>query len=756
VNSRGDDVFGVLLHRLRSTRNLTQEQLAERSGLSVHAVSMLERGARRAPRGSTVELLAAGLRLDEDERRRLWAAARSARSAAPPNGHWHAAQPPQPGIGLPPAPVPLFVGRESELRALHERLLAAGRAAVVGLAGIGKTQLAARYACEWRQEYPDGLFWLRGDQESTLVGDLASLTWRLGLPEREASEHERQVDAVLRWFRAHPRWLVVVDDLEIPVQEACARWLPANLPGRVLVTTRTPVGTARLHLRPLAPELATRFLLERTGRPDRAAARSVVEALGRLPLALEQAAAYLTATGRDLTSYSELLQTRLMELMAEGQPQGYPRPLASALRLSVQKLAEERPASVDLLRLCAFLEPNDIPLELVQASANQLGETLQGLTDALELDRAICALHRYSLAERRGDSLQVHRLVQATVRRSLGARQQRAWTAAAVRLLHAGFPEQPQDRARWRVCARLLPHVHAVSGFAASGPVEAAVLGSVLDRAGAYLRARTDYEAALEFCESALAVRERSVGEGHPDTAVALHQLGHLRMERGQLDLAKALHERALGIRERVLGGDHPRSAETLNSLAWVVRGQGDPAKAEALVRRAISILERRSGAGDPRTAGAISVLGAILRDQGKFREARSALERALAIFDAVPGAPHPDTGRALLHLAALLQAEGDLAAARPLLERALAVQERAMGPLHLHTAWALCDLARVLGAQGELPRALDLGRRATTIFERLMGYEHPWTAGSRALEQALAAAGPAAGFRERAPSPVA
>src|SRR5262245_9233214 len=92
--------------------------------------------------------------------------------------------------------------------------------------------------------------------------------------------------------------------------DALRRWMPPGLPGHLLLTSRTPMWSARLDLQPLSLAVATRFLLERTGRADVAAAGVIAEMVGGLPLALEQAAAYVEASGRDLDGYARLLRTR--------------------------------------------------------------------------------------------------------------------------------------------------------------------------------------------------------------------------------------------------------------------------------------------------------------------------------------------------------------------------------------------------------------------------------------------------------------
>jgi tetratricopeptide (TPR) repeat protein/transcriptional regulator with XRE-family HTH domain len=683
-----DHDFGALLRDFRTTANLTQEDLARRSGLSVHAISMLERGVRRAPRSSTIDFLAAALALDPSQRAMLVTAARQGTVPAPAGLR-------RPHTGIPPDPVANFVGREAELADLRRLLARSGRVAVHGLGGVGKTQLVVRYLHQRRADYPDGTFWIRADRHSSLVGDLAGLGARMGPPGRTQPDQQRQVDAVLAWLRGNPRWLLVFDN----VASATADWLPSGLPGHVLVTSQTPMWPVRLAVGVLPRDVARRFLLDGTGQDDAAAADAVAELLGCLPLALAQAAAYLVRTGRDLAGYAQLLRSRLVELIGEGAPDDYPVPVASTLRLSYDRMAREHPAAAMLLRLCAFLAPEDIPVGLLRTGAAEATRRLRdALADDLEFDRTVTALRRYSLVERRADELRVHRLTQAVVRESLRAGRHDAYLASAIRVLRAGFPDEPGEHPdQWPQCARLLPHVLAVEQLAADGTPEPVALAWLLDRAGRYLRARGQFAQARPLLERALRLRRHGLGGDHPDTAASLNNLGLLLGQQGELTAAGALLEQALEIRERQLGPDDLATAESLNNLASLRREQGDVAAALPLYERALAVRERAGGTDTMRVANTLNNLANLLRDRGDLAAARPLAQRALAICERLAGPDHPYTAYTLSNLGWLLHKEGDPAAARPLLERALDIRNRLLGADHPQTARTVQRLAMVV-----------------------------------------------------------
>jgi tetratricopeptide (TPR) repeat protein len=602
-----------------------------------------------------------------------------------------------------------------------------------GLGGVGKTQLALRYLTQRRRDYPDGCFWLRADRATTLVGDLASLSWRITppLPEREETAQERQVEAVLRWLREHASWLLVLDNLDQPAQDAVRHWLPPGLTGHMIVTSRSRPGGARLGLEPLPLEIAASFLLERTGQADAAAARAIGEALGGLPLALEQAAAYLTENDwHSLADYAQAMRTRMAALLREGKPDDYPLPVASTWDVSFQRLEQEQPEAADLLRLCAFLAPDDIPLSALRTAAGELPDRVREvLEDEVGLDHALAVLRRYSLLERRGDGLRVHRLVQWVVRESLGAAQAVQWLDAAVRLLAAVMPGQVQDPEQWPRCARLLPHAQAVLGLMDDRVVQPEVTAWLLDRIATYLQLRGEYALAIPLFERALAFTELVRGPDDPDTGGILNNLAGLLQDRGRLVEAGRLYERALAISERVLGPDHPNTVLSLGNLASLLIDRRDLAGAGRLYERALAIRERTLGPDHPDTAMSLDNLAGLRREQGELVEAGRLYERALAIRVRLLGADHPDTARSFSNLARLLQTQGDLAAARLLYERALAVDEAVYGPDHPEVASNLNNLASLLQNQGELAEAGRLYERALAIRERVLGPDHPDTA---------------------------
>ncbi len=193
--------------------------------------------------------------------------------------------------------------------------------------------------------------------------------------------------------------------------------------------------------------------------------------LGDLPLALEQAAAYVRETRRSLAWYGDQLEKgHGGKLWAKGKDAE--RTVTATWTLSFERIEAELPAGADLLRLCAFLAPDDIPLDVIRDGAEHLPGPLRGTCgDEIDFEDAVAAVLRYSLARRDGETLAVHRVVQAVTRDRLAEEQKGQWAACAAKILNAALPDWPHnafDADVALVYDRLIPHALAAADHAAS------------------------------------------------------------------------------------------------------------------------------------------------------------------------------------------------------------------------------------------------------------------------------------------------
>jgi hypothetical protein len=322
-----------------------------------------------------------------------------------------------------PARNPNFTGRDPDLDTLA-RALAAGSAVTVhsvrGLGGVGKTQLATEYAHAHASDY-DLVWWVAAEEPASIPDQFTALAVRLGLDP--AADPEALQALVHDRLRDVPGWLLIFDNADRAAD--IGPWLPTGpmppgVPGHVIVTTRRGGFAAMgqvLDLDVIGVQDAVRMLRVRVPGLDHQTGEQIAEELGRLPLALEQAAAWLDRSQMPGEEYLEVLRSRGAELYARGQVSGRPDTIATLWDICVGRITAENPAAVQLLGVCAYLAPEPVPLDLFTVHAHLLPEPLaSAAADRLAFTDAIAVLVDYSLAKRTPAGLQLHRLVQATIR----------------------------------------------------------------------------------------------------------------------------------------------------------------------------------------------------------------------------------------------------------------------------------------------------------------------------------------------------
>jgi len=630
---------------------------------------------------------------------------------------------------------PNFTGREEHLASLKMALSsgkpAAFTQAIHGLGGVGKTQLALEYAYRNVAEY-DVVWWVRSEEPATLAADYANLADALDLPEKEATDQVLIIKAVKQWLEQNLKWLLVFDNAKDRAD--VHDYIPQGKTGHVLITSRNVnwQGTATtLNVRVLERKESIDLLLKRTGYTDRESASVLADALGDLPLALEQAGAYMEANIITVSDYLKMFTVHKNELWDRvGPPMDYPDTVATTWDIAFDEVKQISPSGADLLNLCAFLAPDDIPIELLRVGAKYLPESLVAMaSDPLAFDDAVDPLRRYSLVKITGETISVHRLVQAVVQERLSDDGRKSWAESAVRIINEAFPFDSYDVRNWLVCSRLLPHALAVVDHAEALDVASDSTGRLLNQTGLYLKGRAQFTEAKEMFERALSIDEASYGPDHPQVAIDVNNLGGVLQDLGDLEGAKKMYERALAIDESRYGPNHPQVATRINNISSVLRAFGDMEGAKKMYERALAIGEATYGPDHPTVAIRVNNLGGVLQDLGDIEGAKKMFERALAIDESTYGPDHPGVAIDVNNLGLVLKALGDLEAAKKMYERALAIDEAAYGPDHPQVAVGVNNLGGVLKALGDIEGAKKMFERALAIDEAAYGPDHPGVA---------------------------
>jgi len=637
---------------------------------------------------------------------------------------------------------PNFVGRDELLDQIHKTLTsknAAALTAIHGMGGVGKTQLAAEYAYDHAGDY-QVVWWIKSEEPAALASDYAALAEALDLPQKQERDQTVIVEAVRAWLNHNGAWLLIFDNAR--GKEDLRGWLPQNPAGHVVITSRDPNwgGVAKpLEVEVLTREDAVRFLLQRTGQDDADAARLLAEALGDLPLALEQAGAYIETTGKPFAEYLMLFKTRHADLLVRGKPDDYPDTVATTWEISFQAARQESPAAAGLLNLCAFLAPDDIPIAALREGKHKLPELLaETVADELRFDDAVAVLRRYSLIERSEDGLFVHRLVQMVARDRLRDDERRVSAEAAVRVVNDAFPFESDDVRTWTDCERLVSHAVAATEFGQELQLAPAATGRLLNQMGLYYRGRARYAEAKQSYERGIRIGEETLGPDDPVVAIRVNNLGELLWDLGDLVGARQCFERALRIHEAAFGSDHPDVATIVSNLGLVLQDLGDLGGARRCLERGLRIDEAALGPDHPNVAIRVNNLASVLWRLGDLPGARQSWERALRIDEAGFGPDHPNVAIRVNNLGIVLRDLGELADARQYLERALRIDEAAFGPDHPAVATDLSNLGSLLQDLDDLDGTRQCFERALGIFRKFLGDDHPNTVLARTKLESL------------------
>ncbi|MFE5082831.1 FxSxx-COOH system tetratricopeptide repeat protein [Streptomyces mirabilis] len=637
--------------------------------------------------------------------------------------------PPTRPVRLAPRP-PRLAGREGLLAVIRDRLTSLGPSprllALHGLGGVGKTSVAVEYAHRHQDDY--GLIWqLAAEDTTTLSASYGELATLLGARDLvDSADPVAQVHAALA-ARAD-RWLLLLDN--VADAAAVRDLLPPAGDGHVLLTTRSAhwPDTLDLEVPVLDREVAAEYLMASAAEGDAQSAATLASELGSLPLALDQAASYLRATGRKLHEYLELLREHRAELLGRGLPWGYSAPVLSTWDLSLQRLQTSDPAAITLLWLLACCAPEAIPYRLLLPPANEppvfedagIGPLVEPLLqDVFAVEDAIIGLRRFSLVGPPSEgAVSMHRLVQAVTLDRLRSEHRGAWRRAVATLVEAAMPDDPYRPETWTVYATLFPHARATLR-----PDRPSVL-KLVD----YLGASGDYRTAQTVQEEVYTANVERLGAEHPDALRAHAALAKWTGMAGDPATARDMLTLLLPVCDRVWGSD---TAETLSVAAHLAdwTGQaGDWARARDIC--AVVLPRRRSVSGDehPDTLWVWAELGFWTGQAGDAASARVHYDEFLPIMERVLGAEHPDVLSSRDQYVRWVGETGDPAAARDVCASLLALHERISGAEHHGTLWIRASHAWWMGKAGDPAAARDHLAQLLSIREHVSGPEHPAT----------------------------
>ena len=656
--------------------------------------------------------------------------------------------------GIPYNRNPLFTGREELINQLEDKIQDEKIVVLKGLAGIGKTQVAIEFTYRKHESY-NTILWTQSDSLISLVNGFTEIAKNLNLLQGDFQDSENAVRLVKNWLRINSSWLLILDDLHNKNIHNVKSHLPHRHEGDVLITSRHHDFqllnvTHTIEIRELLPRESVDFLLKRVGcyennQAEIEAAEKLAVDLGHLPLALEQAGAYISAKQARIEDYQKSYQNRRIDLLEESIPAfgNYLRSVASSWALNFSEVEKISTASADVLYFSSFLNPDNIPFELLIRGMNKLGPELEKSlanvsVDPVSIYDILEPLNKYSLIRiNQYDRVySVHRLVQEVLQSILVDKSDdlyKVWAERTIRAVSQAFPTV--EHKNWNLCESLLTHVKAVNTLIEKFDFNFETSISLLSKTGMYLSERARFSEAQPFLEKALELRKGMPEKQGLKVADSMHHLAVLYWNRGYYSDAEPLFREALSIKESFSNDDDTSIALSiafiLHDFAVLYHSQGKYKSAEPLFLRSLRIRRSLLGQNCAEVATSLHNIGNLYKFQGQYEEAENRYILALEIRKSLFGQEHRETADSLNNLALLYHYQGRYDEAESLFLKVIELDKKNLGGNHPDVATSFNNIALVYMAKKNYEKANYFFLKSRSIREEIYGEEHPHVAQS-------------------------
>lgn len=634
-----------------------------------------------------------------------------------------------------------FTGREVFLQTLKDKLFVQHsghhihRVALYGMGGIGKTQVALGYAYAFRTSY-ERVYWVRAVNRSSLLLGYQNIAKEVHLPIPASSSPDDTAKRVLVWLRQTTSWLLIIDNLDdISVIESL---LPENGPTEhTIITTRNPnsagIPAEGLEV-PLLDHMDAISLLSNLsgivvtpGSPEFSQADEIVKELGYLPLAIEQAAAFVREVTGDFAAYREEYQQNHKDLY-RWVPQGnrpYRDSVATTWSMSFEIVRKNHEPAASLLQLLSFLNPDGILIDFLRDGAKALPIELENMiSSSIKLATALLELEKFSLVkwDRRGRILVTHRLVQVVIKDEMSDQERASRFTSVIELCYKAFPQDMlSDEAR-NLRRRYINQVLApLQSRNVVHTEELAYLHMVI---GQSLRDVGNYKDSENHFLQAIDVLKEINGEEAASTIEAMHSLAITYFDQGRLKIARELLEKVTEISKKINGEDHRRTLTATYHLLRVYLAQGLVSTVASSAAELIEKGKRVLGL-DHLTLSTMNLLASAYQKEGRLAEATELYEQVLQNEITASQGKESNTLSNMADLVSIYRDQGRIDDAKKLEKEMLEKAVELLGENHPHTLTIMHNFAAGCYGQKDYEKAISIGEKVLTKRLEILGPEH-------------------------------
>ncbi|KAL8985980.1 MAG: hypothetical protein Q9205_000490 [Flavoplaca limonia] len=651
-----------------------------------------------------------------------------------------------------------FLGRQDVLELISEKFEKTHAVTLFGLGGIGKSQIAIEYCYVFRDENPSAqIFWLYGADPLHFEQGYQDIARRARIPGWDDQKTDK-LKLVQEWLQEENTtgWLMVVDnaddatmyfgtrqrDLSTNHDESktFAQFLPLCSHGRILITTRDRrvgerlsqrlgnIEIARLSAGHSKDLLRSKISEEYWSEDD---ALKLVEYLSSLPLAIAQAAAFISENSVTISEYLETLvndERDLKELLSEHledsrRDWSSENSVIRTWKLSFEQISKENPRAAEMLSLLSTLDYHAASRSLLRKD----DETETGFRTALGVLQAFSLI-----TASRGPNpvVKAHRLVAISIHKWLELRGTLDyWQSQALSILEERFPGPGQQHFREITnMLALKPHADIVLGYQFNTTDDMLKCARLLISTALFDLSSAKYQRSFESCERSLTIRESLLPSDHAEVLESVQTLGEALLHRGTFTGAKTLLQRAIVGREKSLGPLHVATLESLSDLTITLLELNELSAAESTGRKVLEGRQQVLGYDHPDYLVSLNIMAILSQMKGDYHDALEMTEKVLEERERLLGLECPDTLMTLNNFARLKFQMGDLDFALQMIDRVLVGEQQSLAGNGYDIQVSLSNKAAILIAQGRFLDAESVLRDVLKMRESALGPSHAST----------------------------
>ncbi|KAL5087837.1 hypothetical protein Trisim1_007488 [Trichoderma cf. simile WF8] len=684
--------------------------------------------------------------------------------------------PPPPSQLIPFPRDPDFVNRGDILGQISTRYLEpAGRVALVGLGGVGKSQLAIEFAHRLADKHKNvWVFWIHAATQERVQEGFRLIADAVKLPGRKQPQADIPL-LVKNWLsiKRHGRWVIILDsadDSEVLYstdqsghsKRPLAAYIPKSRNGSIVLTTRNRGLATKLtgghkytiDVDTMSEADALTLLEKKMGSPlsplDAGSAKDLVKALEYIPLAISQAAAYIQARGprSSIEKYlaefrkSERESTKLLNYEANdmGRDEETSNTVLRTWAMSFDYIRSRQHSAADLLSFMCFFDRQGIPAWVLKDSTRrsksldeienlepQTGEDPDSDVE-IGFEEDILTLRNFCLiaVNEEGNEFEMHRLVQLSIKSWLKAfGLYETFMQQYITQMAASFPTAEYEN--WAVCQDLFAHVQAALDYR---PNENMLedWATLCHNGGMYAYDRGRYNIAEQMANKSKRAFERKFGKDHECTLKSIWLLTSIISLQGRWDEAEEPQVQLMERYRIKFGADHPDTLGIMSTLAVTHWNQERWDEAEELGVKVLEARKKTLGTDHPDTLRAMNNLASTYREQGRLNEAEKLLVQATEVYKNTLGIDHPDTLMSIISLESTYRNQERWDEAEELGVKVLESCKKALGIDHPDTLLSMHNLALTYRAQDRLNEAEKLLVQLIEIYKNTIGIDHPDT----------------------------